>query len=161
MENYSISNHYSVPNNKEKNFLKKEAIFNEKYTDFHSFHSYFVFFKKRVFHWCKFFKLYDWQIIVIEDKGSEEGYIADCEYDVSAHTATIRLYNSGIEEALKLNHINIHKILERKAVHESIHILTAEYHWVIDKKFEEDFHRIQEIMAVRLTNALIGEFENE
>jgi hypothetical protein len=113
-----------------------------------------AYFKKRVFYWCDYFKLQDWQISCGVDV--ESPFIAYCASDSVKHSATVWLKPEWEND-------NITKeTLDRTALHEVAHILTADFMHIVDKRInEQTVNRIAETFAVRMTNALTGKFDDE
>lgn len=110
----------------------------------------FSYFKERCWHWYHFFKLYDWDLIVlIEDNIYKKG--AQCRTNSPTHRAQIVLFKKN--ELVQENEVK--EYLNNTALHEVAHILTADYDHIITEEVNSDTkERIGEVFAIRITNAL-------
>jgi len=111
----------------------------------------FDYFKERCWYWYDYFNLYDWHMSVhFEDSLTERG--AQCRTMSSTHEAQIVLF-AGVET---ITEDDIKDYLNKTALHEIAHVMTADYNSVIDDRLEPDLEkRISETFAIRLTNAMI------
>lgn len=112
------------------------------------------YFEERVYYWCDHFKLQDWQISVGVDE--DTNYCAYCATDSPIHSATVWINpvwaNRGINN----------ETLDRTALHEVAHILTADFCHLFDNRLPEQSRtRAAETFAVRMVNVIKGKFEED
>lgn len=115
----------------------------------------FEYFKNRCKYWKEFFKLHDWDMIVLlEDNLYEKG--AQCRTNSSTHQAQIVLFQKN--ELVPENEVKDY--LNNTALHEVAHILTADYDHIIAEEVNSDTReRICETFAIRMTN-VFKDFKN-
>lgn len=113
-----------------------------------------AYFKERVFYWAEFFKLHDWQISCgVDENTSHSAY---CATDSPIHSATI-----WISPEWSNADIN-NETLDRTALHEVAHILTADFCHLFDNRLPEQSRtRAAETFAVRMVNVIKGKFEED
>ena len=118
----------------------------------------FNYFKNRVYHWADFFKLYDWQITVDKhlERSKDETRTAYVSLHSPTHSATVYIIPEW--DLCNINEVN----LNRTALHEVCHILTADIEHFADSRCNPDsVNRAVEAFAIRMVNIITGKFDEE
>lgn len=110
----------------------------------------FEYFKERCLYWLSFFYLNEYDLIVaMENNLDKKG--AECRTNSIIRQAQIVLFKKY--EVVDKNKIK--EYLEKTAIHEVGHILTADYSHIAQEQSGEIETRVSEAFANRLANAMM------